>query len=585
MRRRLATILVGDYVGSTSAMEVDEEASVSRVSACLHAIDQCVKRHDGRVFGTAGDCVLAEFDSPVNALRSAIDARYRVSEVPGVGARDMRFGLHIADVVVVGDDLRGDGVNIAARIEASAEPGAIEVSAALYDQVRRVSPCKFDFVGERQLKGISEAMQVYRVAALMDRHGYQVAPTRLEPETSGPFRANSVAVTRLGVAPGADQDQLFLAEGITDDLTLELSRLKSLFVSSRTASTVLTTSDPVEIGKALGVRYVVGGSVRKVGTDVRINIALTETSEGHLIWSDRIRRPFQELLDVMDEITARVAATISGRVEQSELSAARLKRPETMSAYEYYLRGLDHHRLAGVSDDHIHEAMRWFEKSMRLDPNFGRPFAMHVCSWSNLPSFDLSRAESQVAHALDLDATDPEAHRIMGSIKMKSGDFATSRFHHNRAFELAPNDAYMIGRSASFYVFVGEPLRALELLDRAEALDPFLPVWIIEERVAALYVLDRFDDMLGVAHALPFQTRRTLIYQIAAHMAGGRPDEARALVKQALSLDPGLSTQYICVQETFEDPGIVETLIGRVREAGFPTGPDEVDGRAAVCGA
>ncbi|CAN7715257.1 tetratricopeptide repeat protein [Rhizobium sp. LjRoot258] len=133
----------------------------------------------------------------------------------------------------------------------------------------------------------------------------------------------------------------------------------------------------------------------------------------------------------MDEIIERVAATVSGRIEQSELAAARLKRPENMTAHEYYLRGLDHHRLTGVSDIHIHEAMAWFERSMTADPGFGRPFAMHVCSWSNLPSFDLHRAEQQVAHALALDPTDPEAHRIMAAIKMKSGDFVSARYHHS----------------------------------------------------------------------------------------------------------------------------------------------------------
>ncbi|QRM55245.1 adenylate/guanylate cyclase domain-containing protein [Sinorhizobium sp. BG8] len=573
MQRKLATILVGDFVGSTPAMEVDEEATVSRVHSCLSIVNEIVRRHSGRVFATSGDAALAEFESPVNALRAAIEARWRMDVDSGVSARDMRFGLHVADVVIVGDDLRGDGVNIAARIEASAAPGEIEVSGALYDHVHRISPCKFDFVGERTLKGISEPLRIYRVAAVMDRHACQVAPTRPEASLVNPVRPNSIAVSRFSVASGADQDQLFLAEGITDDLTLELGRLKSLYVSSRSASTVLTTADPVEIGRKLGVRYVVGGSVRKTGTDIRINIALTETAEGHLIWSDRIVRPFDHIFDVMDEITAKVAATVSGRVEQSELAAARLKRPENMSAYECYLRGLDHHRLVGVSDDHIHKAMGWFERSMSADPGFGRPFAMHVCSWSNLPNFDMPRAEKQVAHALDVDPTDPEAHRIMGAIKMKSGDFATSRYHHGKAYELAPNNAYTIGRIASFHLFSGDPERALELLDRADSLDPFLPVWIVEERVAALYVLGRYDEMLRIAHALLFQTRRTLIYQIAAVSALGDLDQARALVQQALALDPGLSTQYVRLQELYENRAIIDELVARVQRAGLPRSP------------
>lgn len=244
-----------------------------------------------------------------------------------------------------------------------------------------------------------------------------------------------------------------------------------------------------------------------------------------------------------------------------------------MTAYEYYLRGLDHHRLVGVSDTHIHEAMTWFERSMTADPGFGRPFAMHVCSWSNLPSFDLHEAEKQVAHALALDPTDPEAHRIMGAIKMKSGDFASARYHHIRAKELAPNDAYILGRSAAFYVYVGEAEHALGMLDRAETLDPFLPVWITEERVAALYALDRFEDMMRVALTLPFQTRRTLLYQIAASMACGNSGKAELLVRQALSLDPGLSAIYIRMQETYADESVTEALIERNCDAGLPPKP------------
>ncbi|MBB3308382.1 adenylate cyclase [Rhizobium sp. BK196] len=573
MQRKLATIMVGDFVGSTSAMESDEEGAITRIDAVLETVRMIVQRHDGRVFGTAGDGLLAEFASPINALRSAIEARAEIAALPGSSGGDMRFGLHLADVVVVGSDLRGDGVNIAARIEASAPPGAIEASGLLYDQVRRVSPCGFEDVGERQLKGILEPIRIYRVTELIDRHVFQFAPTRSAPNTAQSPRTNSIAVARFDVAPGAGADQCFLAEGITDDLTLELSRLKGLFVSSRSAATALTTKDPVEIGRLLGVGYVISGSIRQVGDDLRVNIALTETGEGLVIWSDRIKRPFGELLDVLDEIIARVAATVSGRIEQSELAAARLKRPENMTAYEYYLRGLDHHRLVGVADIHIHEAMTWFERAMAADPGFGRPFAMHVCSWSNLPSFDIDKAEQQVAHALALDPSDPEAHRIMGAIKMKSGDFISSRYHHIRAHELAPNDAYILGRSAAFYVYAGEAERALEMLDRAETLDPFLPVWITEERVAALYALGRFEEMMRVALTLPFQTRRKSLYQVAASMACGDVGRAEFLVRQALSLDPCLSAVYIRTQETYADESVTETLVTRNCDAGLPLMP------------
>lgn len=570
MQRKLATIMVADFVGSTSAMEADEEAAISLINAALESVHEVVRRHDGRAFGFAGDAVLAEFASPVSALRAAIEARAELAGLPGCSSEDMRFGLHIADVVIVGTDLRGDGVNIAARIQASAHPGAIDVSSFLYDQVRRVSPCAFEEIGERSFKGVAEPIRVYRVSELIDRHLFQFAPTRASPAGDSTAKPNSVAVARFDVAAGDIADQCYLAEGITDDLTLELSRLKGLFVSSRSAATAVTTRNPVEIGRVLGVGYVISGSIRQVGDDLRVNVALTETRGGMVIWSDSMRRPFRELLDVMDEIVARIAATVSGRIDQSELATARLKRPENMTAYEYYLRGLDHHRMAGLSDSHIEQAMSWFERSMKADPSFGRPVAMNVCSWSNLPSFDLHQAEQQVAHALALDQTDPEAHRIMGAILMKSGDFDASRYHHVRAQELAPNDAYILGRCAAYYVYAGEAERALALLDRAGILDPFLPVWITEERVAALYALNRFEDMLSVAQSLPFQTRRTMLYQVGANVARQRPERAEILIKQALSLDPALCATYIRMQETYADNSITDRLVEQNCGAGLP---------------
>lgn len=422
--------------------------------------------------------------------------------------------------------------------------------------------------GEQKFKGLSEPIQVYRVGPTVGRHRFQSAPTQRAPAMG--VRPNSVAVLPFTPASPTDQDQSFLADGLTDDLTLELGRLKSLFVSSRSASTSLSTKDPVEIGRALGVRFVISGTLRRIASNVRLNISLVETEHGRLVWSDRVQRPFDELLDVLDEVTARVSATISGRIEQAELAVARLKRPENMCAYEFYLMGLEHHRLGGVSDRHYRDAVSWFERAMKADPSFGRPFAMHVCAWSGLPDFDLARGEDQVAHALDLDQTDPEAHRIMGAIKLQRRDFAASRLHHERAIDLAPNDAYTIGRCAAFYLFTGEPDRALQLLDRAGTLDPFLPVWITEERIASLYVLGRYEEMLAVACGLPIQTRRVLIYRIAAHMARGEPQRARQVAQQALVMDPNLSAGYIGTQELFEDETITAGLVESARAAGIP---------------
>lgn len=203
-----------------------------------------------------------------------------------------------------------------------------------------------------------------------------------------------------------------------------------------------------------------------MGARVRINLSLAETSEGRIVWSDRIERPFETLLDTLDEIVAHVAATVIGRLEEADIAAARRQRPESMSAYECHLRGLEFHRLGGVTNENLLEAVKWFDRAIEADPNFGRPYAMKVCAVAGLPNFDIYEGERVTHRALQLDPNDPEANRIMGSVQMAKGAFDASRRYHEKAMELSPNDAYIKGRSAAFYTFFGMPERALELLDK-----------------------------------------------------------------------------------------------------------------------
>jgi adenylate cyclase len=568
MRRRLATILVGDIVSSTQAMEADEEAAIARFAACLDAVAEVVARRDGRVFSAAGDALLAEFSSPVNALRAAMEARSALVSVDGASPTAMRFGLHLADVVEVGSDLRGDGINLASRIQGQADPGEIYVSAPLVEQVRRASPYAFQDLGDFELKGISEPVRLYRIAGEMDRFPFQTAPTRT-PERA-PVKPHSVAVVPFRTASSADEDQKFLAEGMTEDLILELSRRRQLFVSSRSASFALDDVDPVEIGHRLGVRFVVSGSVRKLGQRLRVNLTLIETESGRTVWSDRVEQAFDEIWEAMDAVTARIAATVFGRIEHEDISTARRRPPASLDAYEKYLRGVEHHRLGQLTDTSMRLAVDWFGRAMEADPNFAAPVAMQICAASQLPDFDFEAGVRQVSRALELDPHDPEVNRVMGAIRMKQGDFPAARRFHERALELSPNDAYIAARCAAFYVYAGEPEHGLELVRRAEELDPFLPVWCVEEKVAACYCLQRWEDALEAARALPYQTRRSRLYCAACHIALGQGQQARQLIAKALAENPGLTADYVRDNETFQHPAMLETLLDRLHGAGLP---------------
>ena len=247
-----------------------------------------------------------------------------------------------------------------------------------------------------------------------------------------------------------------------------------------------------------------------------------------------------------------------------------------MTSYEFHLRGLEYHRLGGITDENLRQAVSWFDRAIDADPNFARPRAMWVCARSGLPDFDLDDGERRTQRALELDPNDPEANRIMGAIKMYQGEFVASRQYHEKAMTLSPSDAYIKGRSAAFYNFAGEPDRALMLLDEAEELDPFLPVWCVEERGVALYTLGRFEGAVESARGLTFQTRRSRIYRAASRVALGDIDRARQIIAEAIASAPDLTAKFVRENELYRDPEVTRTLIERLTAAGLPQGASVV---------
>jgi adenylate cyclase len=574
MKRRIAAILVADVVGYSGLMEADEDGTARRLAACRNLIDAEIAKSDGRLFKAMGDAVLVEFASPINAVRCAVDIRTSLA-LAGQGDERpfrMRFGLHLADVLVENDDLIGDGVNLAARIQQASEPDAIDISATLFEQIRRNSPFAFDDRGEQSFRNIVQPVRIYRLRGEINRHVYQIAPTQQTPiQTKRPY---SLTVTPIEVASG-NEDQRYLAEGIAEELIFELGRFKKLFVTSRSATHALaaTAYDPQTVGDRFGVRYVLAGTIRQFGSQIRLSLSLSETENGGVVWSDRLNESFENLLDRLDELVSRIASTVLGRIEETDIAAARRLKPESMTAYEFHLRGLEFHRLGGVVDENLREATRWFERAIAADANFARPRAMWVCASSALPEFDEDDGERRVQRALELDPNDPEANRVMGSILMHRGAFDASREYHEKAMALSPSDAYIKARSAAFYNFSGEPERALQLLDEAGELDPFLHVWCVEERVAVLYNLGRFREATEAALRLTFQTRRSRLYSAAAHAARGEPDHARQIVAEAIATTSDLTTDYVENREFYRDPAIKQTLIELLVAAGLPKRP------------
>jgi adenylate cyclase len=570
MKRRMAAILVADVVGYSSMMEADEEGVAQRLAACRASIDAEIARHDGRLFKAMGDAVLVEFASPINAVRCAVAIRTGLA-LAGQGEERpfrMRFGLHLADVLVEGDDLIGDGVNLAARIQQAAEADAIDISASFLEQIRRNSPFAFDDRGDQSFRNISQPIRVYRLRGDVDRNPFQLAPTQPAPVQAK--RPYSLAVMPIEVAAG-NEDQKYLVDGLTEELIFELGRFKKLFVISRTATRALGASehDPKTVGERFGVRYALSGAVRQLGSRLRLSLSLCETEGGAVVWSDRLDENLEGLVDRVDELVSRIASTVLGRIEESDITLARRIKPESMTAYEFHLRGLEYQRLGGVVDENFREAVRWFERAIAADGNFARPLAMSVCAGAGLPEFDLNDGERRTLRALELDPNDPDANRIMGVIHMYRGNFDAARRHHEKAMALSPSDAYVKGRSVAFYNFAGDPERALRLADEAAELDPFLPVWVVEERIAVLYNLGRFGEAIEAALRMTFQTRRSRLYHAAALAALGETGRARQVVAEAVAAAPDLTTDHIRTNEHYRDRAVTRRLIDLLISVGL----------------
>jgi len=574
MERRLAAILAADVAGYSKQMESAEEQTAEILAECQSLIAQTADRLGGRVFNTAGDSALAEFASPVNAVRCGVEIQRENHAAEVASGRPtrlpLRIGVHLADVIVSGDDLIGDGVNVAARIQEAAEPFSVFTSQSIFEQVRRNSPYVFEDLGLHSLKNISEQMRLYKVVGNMRTHRYQ-ASHALEHPRAKTIRQGSLAVLPFDVI-GGDEEQRYFADGLTDDLIVELSRFNRLFVSSQSAISGYEskTADPRVVGRELGVKHVLLGQVRRMGGRVRVSVRLVDAGSSANLWAERYERPWAELFDLLDELVAGIAATIVGRVEAAGIAEARRKLPEDMTAYDYLLRGLDHHRLGGVTRENSKEAVKWFERAIEADPNYGLPYAWWVCSASHLPDFDSDKGLRYVKKAIELDENNAEAHRIMASYQIWLGNFDAAEHHLCRAMALNPSNAYIRARSADFYTFSHQPERALELIAEAEALDPFLPVWCLEEKGIALFNLGKYEEAISALDKLAFQTFRSRSYAAACAAALGDRKRARNAVAEAVSISPDLNVSRLMSAEHYRYPDDADRLRTLLIEAGLP---------------
>jgi adenylate cyclase len=582
--RRLVAVFAADVEGYSRLMGVDEVGTLKGLTERRAILDRYIGQHGGRIANTAGDSVLAEFGSAVDAVQCAVEVQTALAEANSSLAPDrrisFRIGIHIGDVMVRAGDLFGDGVNIAARLQTLAKPGAVCISGATYDQVRKVLPMTFADLGVQQVKNIQEPVRAYRVSATNGTP--EATPTPVSEADSPPPTPDrpSIAVLPFQNMSG-DPEQEYFADGMVEEITTALSRFKSLFVIARNSSFTFKgrAVDVKEVGHRLGVRYVLEGSVRKAAGKVRITGQLIDAVTGAHIWADRFERDLTDIFALQDEVTVAVVSAIQPKLLQTEIAMAARRRPENLTAYDFYLRALQ--QYYPFTREGSAEAIKLAHRALELDPRFGSVAALagncHMVNvllgFASDPQFERKEAIRLFRLALSLNDGDPEilAWACVISAYM-IGDSEREIEMADRAVALNPNSFLAWQSRGQVYRIAGLPEEALRSFERAirvSPVDPRLHVTFIGMGFA-FNELRRFDEAVAAGkkalHQNPsYSAAYRCLASAFAHL--GRDTEAREAAARLLEVDPTFTiSSWIARGGQANSKLLIEGL----RKAGLP---------------
>lgn len=549
IERRLAAILAADVAGFSRLTEADEVGTMHLLAVQRSILDAAIARHRGRIANTAGDSVLAEFPSVVNAVQCAIEAQQALRNAAEGTPEDrrvlFRMGIHVGDVMVRSGDLLGGGVNVAARLESLAEAGGVVISAAAHEQVKKILPLAYTDLGPQQAKNINEPLRAFSIGSAS---AAETASLRGDGKPLPLPDKPSIAVLPLQNMSG-DPEQQYFADGMVEDIITALSRFKSLFVIARNSSFAYKGKSPDirQVGHDLGVRYVLEGSVRKAGRTLRISAQLIDASSGAHIWAERFDGSFEDVFALQDDVTEKVVVAIAPRVQQAEIAWVRRRSAGSADAYDCYLRGLA--CLYPVSGDSIEQALSLFTRATALDTDYASAYAMAMHCRANRLAVglvkDMEQEKSEVRRLLQMvlrtgqDDGFALAHAAW-AVAYVLRDLSAAKPLIDKAVQLNPNLASAWQNSGWIDIWLGNPEIALEHLLRAERLDPLSGLHL-PAKAHACFFLGRYDEALEAAEQIfqryP-QSQPGLRIGIASAALARQTDTARRLAERFQRLDP-----------------------------------------------
>ena len=544
VQRKLAAILSADAAGYSRLMAEDELGTVRTLAACRQLVSEAIARHGGRVVDMPGDNVLAEFASAVSAVEAAAAMQAQLEGCNDKLAANrrlvFRIGVNLGEVIVDDGRVYGDGVNVAARIEALAPPGGICVSAKVYEEVRRKLDLAFDDLGEQALKNIAGPVRVYRVR----RDG---EPARRDAGApAGPAKPSIIVLPFANMSGEAEQE--FFADGLTEDILTDLSRFHELFVISRNTSFKYKgrAVEVRQVARELGVQYVLEGSVRKAGKRVRVTAQLIDAESDRHLWAERYDRELEDVFAIQDEVTKAIVAVLPGRVEAAAHDRAVRKPTENMAAYECVVTAKVLHHRSSREDNA--RAQQLIERAIGLDPKYAHAHAWRACiigqagtyGWCDMQAA-LATIEEELRIAGSLDDNDSDVHRIFAALHLRQNDFDRAMYHQGRALSLNPNDDLIVVQQGEILTWVGEPEEGSEWIRKAMRLNPFHPPRFWQHLGRALFVARRYAEAAEALSRIVEPDAFLLAFLAACHAMAGDAGRAGEHVRLALKKKPDFS--------------------------------------------
>ncbi len=582
MERRLAAILLTDMVGYSRLMRLDEEGTIARQKAHREElIDPKISTHGGRIVKTTGDGLLVEFPSVVNAVQCAVEVQQGMAgseaDVPEEARIHYRIGINLGDIVIDGNDILGDGVNVAARLEGLAKPGGICISGNVHDQLAGKTDISFEDAGEQTVKNVPRPVRVWHWET------DQAAPGSKNVDEPPPLPDKpSIAVLPF-VNMSGDSEQEFFADGMTEDIITGLSRFRSLFVIARNSTFAYKGKSPDvrEVARDLGVRYILEGSVRRGGNRLRITGQLIDAETGNHLWAERYDRELEDIFAVQDEVTEVIVAAIAPEIGEVERKRAQRKPPESLEAWDIYQHGLAAF-YSSTDEERFRLAIEQFDRVNEIDPTFAPAFAMAAGARTRYVAHFapddrgayLNPAREKAYKAITLDPRDPICLWNDGRVQSLFGrhDVAISKVEE--AIALNPSDAMSHHYLGVVLCTAGRANEAIPHFDQAMRLSPrdiFLP-GMRTYRAFALFDLERYDeafDWVQRARLSPHPRPLTFALMTAVLSKLGRQEEARAALNDLLVHVPGISCVK-CRETSFGRPEVMERFVDALREAGLP---------------